>query len=243
MKTLGITYRLNHLVLSTILAVAAGSVSCGAASTPPASQVGATRAPVAPSAHGQIKVLGEALGDVPLTQPQRSEIDRLAQDAEARHAAVAAARRDLETALADQIEAGRLDRAALAPKIDAIVVSAQATQPPDRAAFERLHAILDSDQRTAFANAFEARVHERMGEGGGPIKHMKEWAEELKLTDDQRSQIGAMLKGQVEAARAHGQGEHGPARGAKTSSAPSSRIASCSTRWRPASTCASASAR
>ena len=45
-----------------------------------------TRAPVAQSTHGPLKLIGDALGDVPLTASQRAAIEKLAADTEARHA-------------------------------------------------------------------------------------------------------------------------------------------------------------
>jgi Spy/CpxP family protein refolding chaperone len=151
--------------------------------------------------------VGAALGDVPLTPAQRAEVEKLAADAETRQAAIRTARADLALALAADMEAGRIDRAALAPKIDALVAAAQAAQPPDRAAFERLHAILDGDQRTAFANALEARVHERMGEVRDHHP-LRQWAKDLGLTDDQRAQLKGVMASRFEAARKQPDGEH-----------------------------------
>jgi Spy/CpxP family protein refolding chaperone len=102
-------------------------------------------------------------------------------------------------AVAAQLEAGSIDRAALRPKIDALATAVTASQPADRAAFERLHGLLGPDQRTAFVDALEARMHERVGEArskGG----MKHWAEELKLSDDQRAQIKVALEQHFQAA-------------------------------------------
>jgi Spy/CpxP family protein refolding chaperone len=211
--------RFTSLVSSvaTIAALAAApafALGCGGAQAT-VSQPGATRAPVAPSTSSDIKVFTEALGDVPLTGSQRGEIDHLAADADGRHASIAAARKALELALADQVDAGHVDRAALEPKIDAIVAAVQATQAPDRAAFERLHAILDPDQRVAFVNALEAHMHDRMGEmrhGGG---RMREWADALKLTDDQRGRIRTMMKDEMEKSHSMQEMTHHAERGAK----------------------------
>jgi Spy/CpxP family protein refolding chaperone len=202
---------------SFVLLVALASVpalSCGGAQSPSASQSGATRAPVAPNASADIKVFTDALGDVPLTPPQRAEVDKLAADADGRHADIAAARKGLELAVADQVDGGRIDRPALQPKIDAIVAAAQSTQVPDRAAFERLHSILDPDQRVAFVNALQAQIGARMGEHH-PGKRLQEWADVLKLTDDQRSRIRELLKQHAEETHPMQGAEHGAQRGAK----------------------------
>ena len=125
-----------------------------------------TRAPVAQSAHGQVKLIGDALGDVPLTAAQRAELEQLATDAEARHAAARAAGKDMMLALAGQVEAGAIDRAALKAKVDAVSAALLASQPADRAGFQKLHDILGPDQRVAFVDAFEARAKERFAGAG-----------------------------------------------------------------------------
>lgn len=180
-----------------------------------------TRAPVAQSTHGPLKLAGDALGDVPLTASQRAAIEKLATDTEARHADTRAARKDLVLTVAAQIQAGQLDRAALQPKIDALVAGLQKAQPADRAAFEQLHALLTADQRTAFVDAVEARVGERIGHFLD--KHpLKQWAIDLGLSDDQKSQIKDAMKQQWQAGA---QGHDGPPwaeakeRGAKVMSA------------------------
>jgi Spy/CpxP family protein refolding chaperone len=167
--------------------------------------VGGTRAPVAQSAHGQIKFLGEALGDVPLTDAQRAQIEKLAADADGRREPLRTASHDFVLLLAAQVEAGSIDRAALQPKIDTIVATARASQPADRAAFEQLHAILSPDQRVAFADAVEAHTSRSMGHfREGALMKMSDWADALKLTDAQRDQIKTILREQhAEAGRDH----------------------------------------
>jgi len=202
------------LISSWLLGSAGLTAGCGSgmASAPVVSaDSAATRAPVAQNAHGPVRLVGAALGDVPLLAPQRAEVEKLAADAEARQGDVRVARRDLTLALASQVETGVVDRAALAPKIEALATAVQKAQPADRQAFERLHAILGPDQRTAFVNALDARVHDRVRdvEDRHPLR---QWAEDLKLTADQRAQLKAVLKPRIEAMR-HGPGDGRPERG------------------------------
>lgn len=205
-----LTRSVSRFVLPLGLLVATPSFGCGggAANAQASSAQGAARAPVAQNAHGPLKVIGEALGDVPLTADQRTHIEQLAADADARHADARAARKDLSLALAAQVEAGRIDRAALAPKIDALSAALQRAQPGDRSSFEQLHAILGSDQRVAFVDALEAHIGEHMG--AMRDKHpLKQWADDLKLTDDQKGQIRTALKGRFGGPLGGGPG-HGP---------------------------------
>jgi Spy/CpxP family protein refolding chaperone len=184
-------------VASFVLAAPAVlSVGCGGgvASEQAASADSAlTRAPVAQGAHGPLKVVGEALSEVPLSAAQRAQIEKLASDAEARHADARAARKDLMLALADQVQAGQVDRATLAPKIDALAAALGRAQPGDRASFEQLHAVLNPDQRVAFVNALQARFDAKRSEAGE--KHpLKQWSDDLKLSDAQKEQIRSALR-------------------------------------------------
>jgi Spy/CpxP family protein refolding chaperone len=204
-----LTRTLSRLVLPLGVALAAPVLGCGGVAHAQASSPEPTsRAPVASNATGPLKVVGEALGDVPLTSSQRTRVEQLAADTEARHGEVRSARKDLALALADEVQAGRIDRAALAPRIDALGAALRKVQPADRAAFEQLHAILGSDQRVAFVDALEAHMGERASAWfhKGPLK---QWADDLKLTDDQKTQIRTALKGRMAGAHEHGEDHHG----------------------------------
>jgi Spy/CpxP family protein refolding chaperone len=190
-----LTRSVSRFVLPLGLALAVPTFGCGggAANAQVSSAQPAVRAPVALNAHGPLKVIGEALGDVPLTADQRTHIEQLAADADARHGDARAARKDLTMTLAAQVEAGRIDRAALAPKLDALAAALQKAQPADRASFEQLHAILGSDQRVAFVDALEAHIGEHMG-AMRDTHPLKQWADDLKLSEDQKTQIRTALK-------------------------------------------------
>jgi Spy/CpxP family protein refolding chaperone len=205
-------------------AIAGGSLAvaaCGGsvAEQPQTAQGAVSKAPIAQDAHGPLKMIGTALGEVSLRAEQRTEIEKLASDAETRHASGKTARKDLMETVALQVEANKIDRAALQPKIDAVAADMEKARDADRAAFERLHAILDSNQRAAFVSALEANVH---GKGhGDDADHkdhakggragMKQWAEDLKLTDDQKKQIFAAMHDKNKDARHgadHARGDH-----------------------------------
>jgi Spy/CpxP family protein refolding chaperone len=145
-----------------------------------------------PAGIGHFRLIREALSHVTLRPDQQIEIDKLAADAEARHADVKKAREALHAAIADQVQAGRIDRAALKPQMDALLAAVEKVRPLDRAAFVRLHDILDAKQRGAFVDAMEAAHKERMDHHGG--RHgMRKWAADLNLTDAQRDQIKSAL--------------------------------------------------
>jgi Spy/CpxP family protein refolding chaperone len=200
----------SRLALPLSLALAAPALGCGGGvvSEPPTSaEAAATRAPVAQSTHGPLKLVGDALGDVPLTARQRVQIEQLATDAEARHADARTARHDLMLALADQVQSGSVDRPALQPKIDALAAALAKAQPADRASFEQLHAILSADQRTTFVDALEARIADHRGKAR-ESHPMRQWAEDLKLSADQRAQVKAALHDRFAKFAHSGQPEH-----------------------------------
>jgi Spy/CpxP family protein refolding chaperone len=194
-------------LLSTLALVPASVVACGGSveAPPQTSASAATKAPVGASTHGIVKIVGEALGEVPLRADQRTELEKLATEADARHAATADGRKALMATIADQIEKGSIDRAALQPKIDRLVADMEKVRPGDQAALARVHAILDPQQRNAFVDALEKQMHERHGvhaKVDGARKgfgHVKQLADDLELTDEQRTKIReVMMEGRKE---------------------------------------------
>ncbi|MDB5213151.1 MAG: hypothetical protein JWO86_1078 [Myxococcaceae bacterium] len=204
--------------LGTLTVGSVAAVGCGGSVEQPQTQTQASavsKAPIAPQTHGVVKVFGDALGEVALRPDQRTELEKLAASAEQRHVAMADGKKDLMLAVADQIEKGTIDRSALQPKIDRIIADLEKGRPEDTASLARMHAILDPEQRNAFADALEAKFknghhggkrggekseHGAKGEAGdhagGPkgMHGMMQLAEDLKLTDDQKSQIKDALK-------------------------------------------------
>jgi Spy/CpxP family protein refolding chaperone len=199
----------SRYVLALKLALAvpvlgcAGSAASAQAASPESST---TRAPLALTLHGPAKIMGEALGDVPLTAPQRARIEAMAHDFETRHTLAQTARKDLMLALAAQVEAGHIERSALQPKVDALSSALENARPADRASFEELHGLLSADQRAAFVDALQARMAE--GKKEGQRHHpLRQWADDLKLSEDQRAQIRAALHSRTDATDDH-HGEH-----------------------------------
>lgn len=196
------------------------AVACGGTveHSPQTSASAATKAPIGTNTHGLVKVVGDALGEVPLRPEQRAEIEKLASEAEARHAPLADARKELMLAFADQVEKGAIDKTALQPKIDKATADFDKARADDRAALVKLHGILDSEQRNAFVDALEKQMKAKRGEHHAHMKggfgKLKQLAEDLKLTDDQKSQIKDAMrdahKEGKEAWKQHARGEHGP---------------------------------
>ena len=145
----------------------------------------------------RVRLAADALSTIPLRDDQRAQIEQLASNAEARHAKTGAVHAQNVQALAAQIETGTIDRAALQPKIDAAADAANASRPADQAALVKLHDLLTPDQRAQFADAMESRGKAKHGAEHGHHAMMEKWAADLQLTDDQKAQIAAALKGKV----------------------------------------------
>jgi Spy/CpxP family protein refolding chaperone len=208
--------------LAFSLAVGLGSfalVACSGATAeqPQTASAAVTKAPVGTNTHGFVKLIGEALGEVPLRAEQRTELEKLATEAETRHAGMADGRKDLMIAIADQIEKGSVDRSALQPKIDRIVADVEKVRPDDQAALNRVHAILDEGQRNTFVDALEAKIKEQHGwmakahhgkEGFEGLAKLKQLADDMKLTTEQRAQIMSAVHEARKEAHAHGGAAH-----------------------------------
>ncbi len=189
------------LSLAVVTAASVSVIACGGTvEQPQTSATGVSKAPIGTNTHGFVKLVGEALGEVPLRAEQRVELEKLAQAAEARHAPTAQGRKDLMLAIADQVEKGTIDRSALQPKIDKVVADVESVRNEDRAAIVKLHETLDPEQRNTFVDALEARMkakHKEHAEHKGGLHgfaKMHALAEELKLTDAQKAQIMSTMK-------------------------------------------------
>lgn len=193
--------RRSSLSAALSLAYGLGAVACGSAAegAPPTATAAsaATKAPVAAQSHGMVRLFADALGDVPLRADQRATVEALASEADARHAPLAKTRADIAAALATQIEKNAVDVGALIPQIEAATRATEAAQDGDRAALQKLHGLLDASQRSAFVDAFEARLHAQMegahhGANGRP--RMGAWAEELALTSEQEARVRDVVR-------------------------------------------------
>ena len=150
----------------------------------------------APPEVARFKMIQEVLAKVTLRPEQKAEIEQLIASAEARHETTRIAHVALRSALADQVLAGKVDRDALKPSIDALVSTIDRARPADKAAFARVHALLDKSQRNQFADAIEAAVFARMRGALSGRHGPSKWAADLNLTSSQRDQIQAAMREQ-----------------------------------------------
>jgi Spy/CpxP family protein refolding chaperone len=166
-----------------------------------------------PAEAGQVpaRFVRQALAHVSLRADQKAEIDRLANEAETRHAGIERARQLLNVAIAEQVQAGKIDRAALQPPIGALLASIEQTRPADRAAIVRLHDILDKQQRSQLADAMQASFREHKGRHPG-MHEMRGIAKDLGLTEQQEQQIRAAIRAYFDGGHGKGTGHWKEAR-------------------------------
>ncbi len=198
----------TRLATASTLALALAATACSGATAPTAQTSAATtRAPVAQTSHGFVKLFGEALGDVDLRADQRVEIEKLAESAETRHTALRTELKAVMLDIADQVEKGTVDKASLKPKVDRAMSKIDEVRPLDQEALVKLHGLLDEGQRAAFVDALEQRGQKKMEEhkaGGHPMFAL---AKELDLSSDQRDKIRDAFRDAMQTAR-NGEGEH-----------------------------------
>jgi len=201
--------RLSKWLAGGLLAGALVVGACsGTEAGPPVAAAQAANEDPAGLAH--LGVLREALDKVALRPDQKTAVEQLVTAAKARHEAVRAAHVALRGAVADQILAGKIDRTALQPQIDALLAAVDQSRPEDRTALIRLHDVLDKNQREqlvgAVESSFRARMESHKGQG------LQKWAADLNLSDVQRDQIRAAMSDQFhqggEGARQHWRAAH-----------------------------------
>jgi len=178
----------------------ASILTLGLAAVPPLARAAAPQQTTeaaettASAMHAEGKLIDKALDEVNLRPDQKTAVEAMRADAEKRHAPVKAAKERLLTALADQVEKGQLDRCAVAPDIKALASAEAEAHPGDRAAFEKLHSLLDATQRTEFVDALKKQwdAVEKMHEPAALADHI---AKELKLSAAEKTSMEKILTG------------------------------------------------
>ncbi len=140
-------------------------------------------------AHGFVQIIDEALAQSNLTEEQANKLNQVGQQVDAQMAQAHQARRDLMLALAQQLDAGQIDRQALEPQVQALVNAKNQASPAAKEALQTIYDTLNPEQRKAFADALERSIQQRMqmhhGEGGW----LEQWTREINLNEQQKEQL------------------------------------------------------
>lgn len=140
------------------------------------------------------KLIARALDQVELRPDQQKEVDKLRSEAAARHQPVKQARRALMVKVADQLDKGQINRCDLGHEVQGVASEVSKVRAADRDAFERLHDILDQDQRKEFVDALKSEVDAaRKAHDPGAIADRM--GKELNLSSDQKDSIKRIITG------------------------------------------------
>jgi hypothetical protein len=150
--------RLVGLVATLTLVVPAASGCAPPIDPQTAAAEGRSFAPIAVRAPGPASLVVDAFAEVPLDPAQRRAVATLAAETARRHAAVGQAMKEAASALASQIEVGKVDRGIMQTHVEAIAAAWVRSQPRDRDAIQDLHELLDIEQRQLLADAIEDRA-------------------------------------------------------------------------------------
>jgi Spy/CpxP family protein refolding chaperone len=140
--------------------------------------------------------IASALSSVELRADQHDAIERLKTDMAAQAAPIRTAHEQVMEAIAVSVEAGAFDHDRIDPLVSATEAAALAQRPAMEEAANRLHAILDADQRQALVTHMREQMqgrmhHHGMGSGHDPMAQI---GAELGLTEDQISTIHAKFE-------------------------------------------------
>jgi len=150
-------------------------------------------------------LLGAALKLDSLTPAQRTQIEQLASQRRQAGIPVRQADAQVLTVLAQQVEAAKVDKAALAPSLTVERSAAAAERQVDAVVLGKLHDVLTPAQRGQLVDGIEARMTAARGEKGGKERM---GAGKLGLSDQQKAEIRANLeasRGQTKSPEARGQ--------------------------------------
>jgi Spy/CpxP family protein refolding chaperone len=187
-------------------------VGCGSNASPNESTPAAENAaPASESAsvktkHGGIAemALRLSLEQPGLSADQKVKIEAIRTQLTTASAGVKVAHAALAKQIAGQVRANKIDRAALAPQIDAVSAAHEAMRPAEQKALNDLHAVLDAKQRSGLIDAAKAKMGDFKNHRGEAHEHLEQLADDLELSDAQRSEI----KSKVRATFIQNMGEH-----------------------------------
>jgi Spy/CpxP family protein refolding chaperone len=149
--------------------------------------------PAKSEAGGIVQLVDRALQGIDLRPEQTEALQKLGAKVDEKLEPVTEARKNLVLALADEIEAGKVDKDTLKPEIEDVVKASETASPLLRKAFDKLHDILDAKQREEFVEHFKDELKEFKQKH--PVREqLEKLAHTLALTDDQKAKIGEILE-------------------------------------------------
>lgn len=143
-------------------------------------------------AGGIVQLVDQALSNVNLRPDQKQALQSIATQVDTKVAAVDQAKRNLLSALADQIEAGQVNESDLQSLNDKFADAAAAASPVVRNAIQKLHDTLDPQQRKQFVDALRTELNQGAPTNGSSAM-LDKLSRLLNLTQDQKQKIGQIF--------------------------------------------------
>jgi len=193
----------KRLVVIGLVVSAAALSGCGtngaAGGAGASSEVAAARL----TAHPALAALEIALADpgVALRAEQRPSVEAIRAELSAALAPVRAARAALAERFAASLESGAFDGAGVDAAASTLELAETAAVPAVVKASDALHGALDAAQRKALVATMRDQGKGSLGAFGGGRARLKQLADDLALTDDQRDQFKAAIRAQHDGAR------------------------------------------
>lgn len=140
-------------------------------------------------------LLSRALSGIDLDREQSRIIDTIEEQAEEAGVTLDRAREAVLLALADGLERGKVELAALTKELPAYIATRQEFTKTLRAILQGVHEALDPGQRSAFADAFEQQLKSRAGFSISK-EWLESWSQPLHLSQEQKDEIRKILEAQ-----------------------------------------------
>jgi Spy/CpxP family protein refolding chaperone len=133
---------------------------------------------------------------VALRADQRTKVAAIQSTLEATSPAIDDAHSGMREAIASSLEGGAIDETALGAAETKMTAAIAKEREAGEAAMTSLHDVLDATQRQALVDEMHPMKgeHEGMWKGGGRREHMKQLADDLGLSDEQRASFKEKMR-------------------------------------------------
>jgi len=146
-----------------------------------------------PASHELTRLLDDAISVLRLEPNQASSFEDLEKRLRVDDVVARQAKQAVLLALADQLEAGRVELAPLQRVLTTYMAARKQLSGTFRAALEQIYTTLDPAQRKRFAESFAQQFQAEVQKQLSP-EWIDAFATTLKLTDEQKKQLAEMIR-------------------------------------------------
>lgn len=146
-----------------------------------------------PAPHELTRLLDAAISVLRLDPDQTAQLENLEERLRADDIVARQAKQAVLLALADQLEAGKVELSRLQGVLTNYVAARRKLNETFRGALEQIHTTLDPAQRKQFAETFAQEVRSEVGKQLSP-EWIEAFATTLKLSDEQKEQLSQLIR-------------------------------------------------